>query len=345
MSSDRGATSTTGPVLITGATGFLGREVARQLCARGDEVHVFARTQSDRGTLAALPVVWHVGDLCDADSIRRAVTALARRARDMGSPARIVHSAALISYRTRDKAAAQAVNVDGTRRLLDAARASGVARFLFVSSVVTVGHSEHGEFVDETAVFNNGDLGVDYVDTKRAAEVSVLEAGRSLDVVVVNPGAIFGPIERESNTVRFIRMMAQGKAPSFAPPGEIGVVGVHDTATGVILALDRGRRGERYLFVESSLSSLDLFQRIARELGVPPVRRRIPGWCWPVIVVGARIVDRVTPLQAAPPQGLRMLGLTLRFDGAKARTELGWSPAPFDRVLAETVAHVRANAF
>lgn len=344
MSSGREDAATSGPVLVTGATGFLGREIVQRLVARGTEVHVFARPGSERGPLASLPLAWHAGDLCESDAIGRAVRALVESAREKRLPACIVHSAALISYKTRDKALAQAVNVEGTRRLLDAARESGVSRFLFVSSVVTIGHSTRGESMDERFVFNSGDLGVDYVDTKRAAEELVLEAGRSLDVVVVNPGAIFGPVERQSNTVRLIREMAAGRAPRFAPPGSIGVVGVHDAAAGVLLALERGRRGERYLLVESSLSALELFQRIARELSARPVGWRFPGWLWAVLVFGARVVDRVVPLEVTPPQGLRMLGLQLRFDASKARSELGWSPAPFERVLAETVAYVRAHS-
>jgi dihydroflavonol-4-reductase len=333
-----------GPVLVTGATGFLGREVVRQLLERDVEVHVFARAGSDRGPLARLPLVWHEGDLRDPESVKRAVRALVNVARARRRPARIVHSAALISYKSRDSALAREVNVDGTRHFLDAAIESGIARFLFVSSVVTVGHSTRGEPIDERVDFNNGALGVDYVDTKRAAEELVLEAARSLDVVVVNPGAIFGPVERQSNTVRFIRRMAEGKAPRFAPPGSIGVVGVHDTAAGVLLALERGRRGERYLLVESSVSALELFQRIARELRVRPARWQFPRWLWPVLVGAARAVDRIHALEVTPPQGLRMLGLELRFDASKARSELGWRPVPFDRVLAETVAHVREHS-
>ncbi len=333
-----------GPVLVTGATGFLGREIVRQLVASGVEVHVFARGSSNRGPLAGMPLTWHDGDLRDEDSVVRAVRAFVAAARQRGLPARVVHSAALISYKSSDRELSREVNVEGTRRLLDASSAAGVSRFLFVSSVVTVGHSTSGEAIDELAVFNNGRLGVHYVDTKRAAEELVLGASATLDVVVANPGAIFGPVERESNTVRFIRRMADGKGPWFAPPGSISVVGVHDSAAGILLTLERGRRGERYLLVESSVTALELFQRIARELSATPARWRFPRWIWPALVAGARAMDRVRPIELAPPQGLRMLGLDLRFDARKARSELGWTPAPFDRVLAETVAHVRSQS-
>jgi dihydroflavonol-4-reductase len=337
------ADSSGGPVLVTGGTGFLGREIVRQLVARGVETHLLVRDGSARGPLESLPVTWHSGDLREEGSIERAVASLARRARIAGGRPRVIHCAALISYRTRDRELARKVNVQGTVRLLEAAKRHGIARFVHVSSVVTVGHCTGPEPLDESAPFNLGHLGVDYVDTKRAAEDLVLAAAPGLDTVVVNPGAIFGPIERTSNTVRVIRRMAQGRPPPFAPPGCLGVVGVHDAALGTLLALERGRSGERYLLVESSLSAVELFERIAAQLGVSPVSLVLAPWMWRVLTRLAFLWDLVFPMKTTPPQALTMLGLDLRFDASKARRELAWTPKPFDDVLAETIAHLRAR--
>src|SRR5262249_28325965 len=128
-----------GPVLVTGATGFLGRAIVRALVDRGTETHAFAREGSPRGPLAGLAVAWHAGDLRDAGSVDRAVGTVAARAKLAGAPARIVHAAALISYRSRDGEEAREVNVRGTERLLEAAAKHGIGRFVQVSSVVTVG--------------------------------------------------------------------------------------------------------------------------------------------------------------------------------------------------------------
>jgi dihydroflavonol-4-reductase len=332
-----------GPVLVTGATGFLGREIVRELVERGTETHAFARTTSPRGPLANLAITWHSGDLRDEAAIERALASVTSRARLVGAPARVVHAAALISYRTRDGALAQETNVQGTARLLDAARRHSFGRFLHVSSVVTVGSCVGPKALDETASFNLRSLGVDYVDTKRAAEEIVLAAAGALDTVVVNPGAIFGPVERASNTVRMIRRIGQGRAPPFVPPGSIGVVGVRDAAHGTLLALDRGRRGERYLLVESSLSTAELFARIAAQFGVRPVTRVLSRASWRILTELASVWDRVVPMSLTPPQALTMLGLDLRFDAGKARTELEWSPRSFDEVLAETIAHLRVQ--
>ena len=325
-------------VLLTGATGFLCSVVARRLAERGDEVHAIARPGADKSVLAGTPVTWHAGDLVDRASLERAAWKMAERSFALRRPWDLVHGAALISYKSADRATAVAVNVEGTRHVLAAARASGAARIVHVSSVVTVGTCDRGEVLDETAPFNLASCGVDYVTTKRESEELALSMARDLDVVVVNPGAIFGAVERRSNMARFIRRVAQGKGPLVAPPGTLSVLGVDDAADGVILALDRGRRGERYLLVESFVRSVDLFRDVARRLGRRGPLVVVPRAAWPALVAAARAWDRLKPIDVAPPQGLVMLGRDLRFDARKARDELGWSPRPFADVLTETIA-------
>lgn len=330
-----------GVLLVTGATGFVGGAVARLALERGFEVHALARASSARGALAGLPIAWHTADLAEPGRIAAAIAAAAEAARARGCGLRVVHSAALISYATRDTARQWATNVEGTRHVLEAVRAAKVERLCFVSSVVAVGPSPDGRPLDESAPFHGARVPVDYMHTKRAAEELVLAARDELDVVVVNPGAVFGPAPESSNTVRFLREVAAGRKPLAAPPGSIAVVGIRDTALGVLLALERGRRGERYLLVERSLPARELFGLLCGELGQSGVRFSVPRWIWPLVVAGARLVDRLRPLELTPPQALAMLGTRLVFDGAKARRELGWEPQPFAEVLRETVLELR----
>ncbi len=315
-------------VLVTGATGFVGSELVRLLLERGFEVHAFARGQH-----AALPVVWHTGDLCDARAVQAAIAA--------ARPKWVVHSGALISYASRDTQRAWEINVEGTRHVLEACKRHGVARLCFVSSVVAVGPAPDGRPQDERAPFTGAGLGVDYMDTKRAAEELVLAAANELDVVVVNPGAVIGPAERKSNTVEFLQQLAAGKRPFAAPPGSIAVVGVRDTAEGILQALERGRRGERYLLCERSVSTRELFGLMGAALGQPGVKRTVPHALWPVVVALARVVDRIRPLKLTPPQALVMLGQRLEFDNRKAREELGWRPRSLEEVLAQTISVLR----
>jgi len=326
-------------VFLTGATGFLGAELARRLVARGTTLHVLARDPAAQVPGAAL----HVGDLTDAAAIERAVAAAARAARTAGGRLYVLHCGALISYKTRERERSERINVDGTRHVLAAARAQAATRFLFVSSVVAVGSSPDGSTLDERADFDLAPLGVHYADTKRAAEELVLAARSELDVVVVNPGAIFGPALGRSNTVKFLQQVAAGRAPLAAPPGSVSVLGIGDAAEGTLLALERGRSGERYILVESWLRTRDLFRLIAELLGARAPRLVVPRWSFALLVPLARLWDALAPLELAPPQALRMLACDLRLSGDKARRELGWRPLPFRAVLQETIAVLRAR--
>ncbi len=323
------------PVLVTGGTGFVGIALVRELTEHGYEVHVLARPSADRSVLADLPVQWHAGDLLDAASIERALEAVAACAGGAGPW--LVHNAAVISYRTRDAALQREVNVEGTRRVLRAARKMGVTRAVHVSSVVAVGFSSRGETLDEGAPWNGAQLGLDYVTTKRAAEELALAAAEELDLRVVNPGAIFGPSPRPANTARFLRKIAAGALGPIAPPGVMSPVGLRDVATGIRLALERGRAGRRYLLCESTLSMKDLFRRAQALLELKPTRFALPRPLWSAAVAATRAVDAVRPLELTTPQALKALGVEWRFTGARARTELGWAPAPFEAVLTETL--------
>ena len=324
-------------MLLTGGTGFVGSELARELDRRGHDVHVLARESSDRTALDDAQITWHVGDLRDAASVERAV---ARVARGEAEPW-IVHSGAVISYRTRDAELQRAVNVGGTRNVIEACRTNPIGRLLHISSVVAVGHSTDGRSADESLTFNGADVHCDYMDTKREAEELVLAAERELDLVVVNPGAIFGPGSSGPNTVQFVRNVARGRTGPFAPPGTLAVVGRGDVVDGCLLALERGTPGRRYLLVESVWSMLELFHLAARELGVSAPRWKLGARPWRWLCAALTVPDRLVDLSPATPQAMRMLGVHFDLDASRAREELGWRPRPFEGVLRETIAWLR----
>jgi nucleoside-diphosphate-sugar epimerase len=326
-----------GRVLVTGATGFVGTELVPRLVAGGWEVHALARASSDRSPLDGVRVTWHTGDVTDADAVRRALAAA-------GPDAAVVHGAALISYRTRDREEQQRVNLGGTAHVVDACRAEGARRLLLVSSVVAVGHSPDARSVlDEDAVWNGADSGCDYMITKRRAEELALAAADELDVLAVNPGAIFGGAHGRSNTTTFLKRIAAGRAGPAAPPGSLSAVGLRDVAGGIVLALERGVRGRRYLLTERNATHAELFELVASAVGARAPRRTAPRPLWSAVVGAASLADRVRPLELATPQALRLLGLHFRFDSSRARTELGWEPEPFEEVLARSAAELRGD--
>jgi nucleoside-diphosphate-sugar epimerase len=328
-------------VLVTGATGFVGTALVRRLSAAGESVHAMVRESSDRSPLDGCDVTYHLGDLRDADSVNHFVEEGSAAAREKGEPVHLVHSAALISYRTRDRLLQEAINTGGTRSVLDAACRHGVDRLLHVSSIVGVAHSPSGETVDETASWNLGNLGNDYANTKHAAEELVRAAAADLDVVIVNPGAIFGPAPGSSNTVEFLQRVADRRLGPLAPPASLAVVGVDDVVEGILLALEKGQRGRRYILTESNPTHLEVFRIVAAALGVRAPSRTAPRTLWPFVVAVAALIDRLRPADLITPQALRALGTSFRFDNTRARKELGWNPRPFPEVIQEAVRVLR----
>lgn len=341
MSATGGGSAAPRTVLVTGATGFLGGALVRRLVDQGYAVHALARAGSDRSVLADRPVTWHSADLLDQGSIDGAVAAFAEGA--AGAEVAAIHAAAHLGYDRGEADLQRRVNVDGTQHVLMACRRYGIGRVVHVSSVVAVGHAPDGASrLDEDAVFNGAELRCGYVDTKRAAEELALVAD-DLRVTVVNPGAVFGPAPRPSNTTRFLARIARGGLGPFAPPGSLSVVGVDDVAEGLLLALERGRAGRRYLLTDENLLHRELFELAAAELGARAPRWTLPVPVWRAAVAGAAALDRVRRLELATPQALRLLGVHYRFDSSRAREELGWSPRPFAEVLAGTVAWMRGR--
>jgi nucleoside-diphosphate-sugar epimerase len=332
--------------LITGATGFVGSALVRALSERGCDVHALARSSSDRTLVGSVPVTWHAGDLTDGAAVERAVAALCDGAQGGDGAERpwVVHSGAVISYRTGDAELQRAVNVGGTRNVLAACRRHPVGRLLHVSSVVAVGHARPGETLDEEAAFET--LDCDYMVTKRAAEELALAAADELDVVVVNPGAIFGHGHTGPNTVQMLQRIARGGTGPCAPPGALSVVGREDVVAGCVQALERGARGRRYLLTESVWELRALLALVASELGVPGPRLTVPRPLWRVLIAGASTFERaLQSLDLGPltPQSLGMLGARFAFDSGRARRELDWRPRPFEGVLRETVDWLRAR--
>jgi dihydroflavonol-4-reductase len=336
--------ATTRLVLVTGGTGFVGSHVVRRLLQRGRAVHVLARAGSPRAALAGLPLCWHEADLTDAQALERAVGAAARSARERGVELEVVHSAASISYRRRDRELLRRTNVEGTRALLAACAGAGVARLCHVSSVVALGAvAREDQYLDDDAPLRGHTLGCGYAQTKGAAEELVLAAGRHQDVVVVSPAAVFGPAPQGSNTLYFLRRVARGGFGPLAPPGSLSVVGVEDTAEGIVLALERGERGRRYLLSESSHSLRELLALACRTFGRRPPLGRVPAGPWRALAGAAGLLERVLPLERTTGEALSLFGRHLRFRARRAPEELGWSPRPFREVLAATAEWMRAR--
>jgi dihydroflavonol-4-reductase len=321
-----------GTALVTGATGFVGAAVARNLLARGVAVRALVRPNSDRRNIAGLAVEPVEGRLEDADSLRRAVA---------GCDA-LFHVAADYRLWVRDPAAMMRANVDGTRSLMRAARDAGVRRVVYTSSVAVLGHVADGQQADEAAQSDLADMVGAYKRSKFLAEIEVrrMVAEEGLPAVIVNPSTPIGPRDiKPTPTGRIVVMAARGKMPAYVDTG-LNIVHVDDVAEGHWLAFERGKVGERYILGGEDLTLAEILRRVAALVGreAPtislPRRRRA---LYPV-ALAAEAMARVTGREPmATLDGLRMAKWKMWFSSAKAERELGYRHRPAQDALADAV--------
>ena len=319
-------------VFLTGGTGFVGSALLRALVARGDEVTALRRARSRVDHLADLPVQWVGAGITDEEALSRAAA---------GAEA-VFHVAADLSYSRRDRRRQFEANVRGTRAVAAAALRVGARRFVHTSSVAAVGICEGPVLLDETSPYNASFLDIGYFETKREAETEVLRAvERGLDAVIVNPSVVLGPGFGRGNASAIVLAVAKRRIP-FVPPGGINCVGIEDVVSGHLLALERGRTGERYILGSENLNYGALFERIARISGVRPPGRSITGGLLPAFVRALRGLDRLGVVgRRVRPEALATLGRFLWFDSAKAQRELGWRPSPIDGAIRATLEDFR----
>lgn len=309
-------------VLITGATGFLGSHIMRRCVAEGHTVRILRREGATRA-----PIEEVIGDLTDPAAVDRAVAGC-----DV-----VIHSAALIQYWSRLNALQTAINVGGTRHVVESALRHRVQRLIHVSSIAAIGYREDGTLADEQTTYNFGLIGNNYCDSKYAAEVVVRDGiARGLDAVIVNPGTIYGPGDRRR--VNYIR----GLIGPVSARGGMAVVDVDDVAFGVLRAWQRGRTGERYILIAENWTFADLGCAIAHLLGRKGPRAIIPGSILRVIA-GAidhwSMITRRSPMLT--PAMARLADVRAFFSNAKACRELDLRFRPFHETLARAIAWYR----
>ncbi|HYZ28650.1 MAG TPA: NAD-dependent epimerase/dehydratase family protein [Thermoleophilaceae bacterium] len=321
--------------LVTGAAGFIGRHVAAALLDAGAEVRGFDLRAADGARDGFEPIA---GDILDRDALVKALDHCDA----------VFHLAALYSYNRSDAARMRAVNVDGTRALLDAvARMPTRPRVVYTSSCATCGPVA-GRAANEGDGPPSWELVVPYKRSKLDAERLALDAAAAgQDVVVVNPTTPVGPgDDRPTPTGKMVRDVVAGKAPAYLAGSVLNIVAVQDVARSHVRAFERARAGQRYLLGGENMSMRDVFGAIARAAGRPAPRVALP---WAPVYAAARAADALMrPLGREPRllvlDEVRLARLPMAFDDAKARRELGHESRPGVVALAEAAVAVRQSA-
>ena len=307
-------------VLVTGATGFTGGHLATRLAGRGDEVRALVRPKSrarfDRSSLPTAGVTAVEGDLANPASLARAVT---------GAEV-VYHIAATYREAGQPDAVYRAINVDGTRHLLEAARAAGATRLVHCSTGGVHGHVANPP-ANEDAPFNPGDV---YQDTKLEAEQLARRFGQQtgFDVVVARPIGIYGP--GDTRFLKMFRGLARGRFPMLGS-GRVfyHLTYVEDLVEGFRLCgTVPAARGRTYILAGPRYTTLEkLVSLVATELGVEPPRIHWP--VWPFWTAGLLCEMVCVPLRIEPPLYRRRVDFYTKsraFDTTRARTELGFAP-------------------
>jgi dihydroflavonol-4-reductase len=306
--------------LVTGATGFVGAAVARALNSAGWQVRALARAGSDRSNLEPLAVEVVEGDLADSSSLARALEGCAG----------LFHVAADYRLGARDPTPLYRTNVDGTRNILQAARAAGVPRIVYTSSVATVGIPADGSPGEERTAVAISDMIGHYKRSKYLAEEVARDAARSgMSVVIVNPSTPVGPGDiKPTPTGQLILDAARGRMPAYVDTG-LNVVHVDDVAAGHLLAFERGQAGERYILGGEDMTLQTILAQIAGLVGRTPPRVRLPYAAVLPVAYVAEAFARLTGRSGRVTlEGVRMSRKRMFFSSGKAVRELGyrWRP-------------------
>jgi dihydroflavonol-4-reductase len=322
-------------VLVTGATGFVGSHVARQLVSSGCNVRVLVRPTSNPKLLEDLRVERVEGDLRDASSIERAMQGVRR----------VFHVAADYRLWTRHPEEMYESNVEGTRRLIAAAQRAGVERIVYTSTVATIAVPRHGALPDEDTHASLDEMIGHYKRSKFLAEQVAVDAAKSgAPVVIVNPTAPVGPGDwKPTPTGRIILDFLLGKMPAYVDTG-LNVAAVEDVAAGHLLAVEKGRIGERYILGGRNMTLKQILDALSAITGRRAPRVKLPH----VVALAAGYADEMYSRLAGrepriPVEGVKMSRHKMFVESDKAARELGYKPGKIESALERAVRWYEDN--
>ena len=323
--------------LVTGATGFIGGNLVRELLKQGFRVRALARKDSSRRNITDLEIDVAIGDLRDRTSLDRALEGC-----DV-----LFHVAAAYTFWTPDPTAIYETNVGGTENILAAARNAGIQKIVYTSTESTIGIEGHNVGSEETEATLDS-LSGHYKKSKLLAERLALEmCQEGLPLTVVNPTMPVGPWDaKPTPSGQIVVDFLNGRMPAYVNTG-LNVVDVGDVAKGHILALEKGRIGERYILGNKNMTLRELLGALETITGIKAPNVRIPIW----LALGAAYVDEFVrgKLLKRPPRipvsAVRTARKFRHFDCAKSIRELGLPQTPIEESLSRAVSWFRQNGY
>ncbi len=315
--------------LVTGATGHIGNVLVRLLLEKGLPVRAMVMPGEDPSPLEGLEVEIIEGDVLDTQSLLRAFEGISV----------VYHLAGLISILPGKQPMVEAVNVLGTRNVVQAALVKGVHRLVYTSSIHALRRVPHGILIDESIPFDLDHAISSYDASKAHASLDVIDAVQDgLDAVIVCPTGVIGPYDYRRSEMGQLILDCVDQKPMLYVDGAYDFVDVRDVAQGLILAGEKGRRGESYILSGERISVLGIIKIVQEILGKHLFSLKIP-------MNLAQLTARITPLYYRlahiKPRFTRYSLATITSNSvishAKAQFELGYFPRPLKESLADTV--------
>lgn len=322
---------------VTGATGFIGASIVRELLKDGREVRALVREGSDVSNLSGLDVELWQGDLRNKAALLEGLKGC-----DV-----LYHAAADYRLWTRNPSEMYQINVDGTAAILEAALANGLSRVVCTSSVGTLGNPGDGTPGTEATPVTLADMVGHYKKSKFLAERTAEGfIQRGLPLVIVNPSTPVGPLDiKPTPTGRIIVDFLNRKMPAYLDTG-LNIIAVEDCARGHILAAERGRIGEKYILGNTNLTLCAIFGQLAKITGLPAPRVRLP---YLPILLAAYVNEGVARITGREPliplAGVQMAAKFMYFDSSKAVRELGLPQTSIEDALQRAVDWFRSNGY
>ncbi|MGA3176768.1 MAG: hopanoid-associated sugar epimerase [Candidatus Acidiferrum sp.] len=322
--------------LVTGAAGFLGSHVARQLVARGDDVRVLVRASSSNRAISDLSLEYVTGDLRDAGSLERA----------MNGVQRVFHVAADYRLWAKNPQEIYDSNVGGTKNLLEAAKRAGVGQLIYTSTVATIA-VDRPELPNEFTEAKLEEMIGHYKRSKWMAEQEVLKAAKEgFPAIVAMPTTPVGPWDwKPTPTGKIILDFLNGKMPGYVDTG-LNFVGVEECAAGHLLVSEKGKIGERYLLGAENLTLKEVLDTLARITGLRAPGMKIPH----SVALGVAYVESAFSRllgkePGIPVEGVKIARHKMFVDASRARRELGFQPGPVAAALERAVRWYQANGY
>ncbi len=321
--------------LVTGASGFVGYSVAKTLLDAGFSVKAIVRSPSNY--LSQLPVEICFGDLLDRDSLKKALEGCDY----------LFHVAAHYSLWERDPQILYKVNVEGTRSLFEVASEMSIKKIVYTSSVATIKLSSDGSPVDETSIGSLENMVGHYKRSKfQAEEVAQKMASEGVPITIVNPSAPVGPFDvKPTPTGKITLDFLKRKMPAYVDTG-LNIAPVEDVAKGHLLALEKGKIGERYILGGKNLRLIEILQILESITKLPAPKICMPYWVAYSAGVASEMMARVfhTP-PAVPLEGVRMSKKYMFFESEKAMKDLGYKKTSVEDALSRAVDWFRNNGY